>query len=209
MNYEKLIKDHEKLIWKLTNNFYNVDKSDLFQAGVIGLLKAYKNYKRDGNTKFSSYAHDYIFGEMYILSNNKNIKVSKDLLRLYKNIEKTRYTLAQKINKIPSNLELSEYLNIPLDLINSAINSSKEIMSLDNSEVNIYDTYGKLEDYDTKILIEEGLNTLTDDEKSIIKKRYFEDLTQSEVARKLKMTQVMVSRYEKKGINKLRNYITM
>lgn len=213
MNYDLVVKDNEKMIWKIASHFYGVDKDDLFQAGVVGLLKALQNYKSNGNTKFSTYAHDYIFGEMYILANNKNIKVSKDILKLYKKIESTRYMLAQKINKIPSNLELSEFLGLPLEDITMAINGAKVIMSLDSKEddeKSIYDTIkSKEEDLDTKILLNDSMEVLDEDEKNIIKSRYFEDLTQSEVARKLNMTQVMVSRYEKKGINKMRDYLTM
>lgn len=213
MNYDLVVKDNEKMIWKIASHFYGVDKDDLFQAGVVGLLKALQNYKSNGNTKFSTYAHDYIFGEMYTLANNKNIKVSKDILKLYKKIESTRYMLAQKINKIPSNLELSEFLGLPLEDITMAINGAKVIMSLDSKEddeKSIYDTIkSKEEDLDTKILLNDSMEILDEDEKNIIKSRYFEDLTQSEVARKLNMTQVMVSRYEKKGINKMRDYLTM
>lgn len=211
MNYEKIIKDNEKLIWKIAGHFYGVDKSDLFQAGVMGLLKALKNYKKDGLTKFSTYAHDYIFGEMYLLANSRSIKISKDILNLYKKIEQTRYMLAQKINKIPSNMELAEYLNLDLNTIELACMSGNKIMSLDSpneEDNNIYD-YLRSEDenIDTKILINDGLNSLDYREKEILKSRYFEDLTQNEVAKKLKLTQVMVSRYEKKGIYKMREYL--
>ena len=201
------------MIWKISNYFYGVDKNDLFQAGVVGLLKALKKYKRNGTTKFSTYAHDYIFGEMYLLASNKNIKVSKDILKLYKQIENTRYILAQKINKIPSNLELAEYLGLSLDDVNLACNSASIIMSLDkqdDDERSINDTLrAKEEDLDTKILVNDSFAILNDDEKDIIRSRYFEDLTQQETAKKLNMTQVMVSRYEKKSINKMREYITM
>ena len=212
MNYEKVLKDNEKLIWKIASHFYGVDKDDLFQAGIVGLLKALKNYKNNGLTKFSTYAHDYIFGEMYVLANNKNIKISRDILNLYKKIESTRYILAQKLNKIPSNLELSEFLGLPLDDINMALNSANIIMSLDSKiddEKSIYESIGTKEDFDTKILINDSLAVLNDSERNIIRSRYFDDLTQSEVAKKLNMTQVMVSRYEKKGINKMREYLTM
>jgi len=213
VNSEQIVKEHEKMIWKISNYFYGVDKNDLFQAGVVGLLKALKKYKRNGTTKFSTYAHDYIFGEMYLLASNKNIKVSKDILKLYKQIENTRYILAQKINKIPSNLELAEYLGLSLDDVNLACNSASIIMSLDkqdDDERSINDTLrAKEEDLDTKILVNDSFAILNDDEKDIIRSRYFEDLTQQETAKKLNMTQVMVSRYEKKSINKMREYITM
>ena len=149
---------------------------------------------------------------MYVLANNKNIKISRDILNLYKKIESTRYILAQKLNKIPSNLELSEFLGLPLDDINMALNSANIIMSLDSKiddEKSIYESIGTKEDFDTKILINDSLAVLNDSERNIIRSRYFDDLTQSEVAKKLNMTQVMVSRYEKKGINKMREYLTM
>ncbi len=211
MDYERIIKDNEKLIWKTASHFYGTSSDDLFQAGVVGLLKALKNYRKDGKTKFSTYAYDYIFGEMYLLASNKNIKVSKDILNLYKKIEEARYTLAQKLGKIPSNLELSEFLDISLEMVENACNSANIILSLDSEndfDKSIYECIGKSEDLDTKIFINDSFEVLTNDEKNIIKSRYFEDLTQSEVARKLNMTQVMVSRYEKKSIDKLREYLT-
>jgi len=213
VNYEKVVKDNEKMIWKIASHFYGVDKEDLFQAGIVGLLKALKKYKSNGVTKFSTYAHDYIFGEMYLLANNKNIKISKDILRLYKKIESTRYILAQKLHKVPSNLELSEFLGLPLDDIDMACNSANIIMSLDSKEDEERCLYESIsindEDLDTKILLNDSLAVLNESEKDIIRSRYYEDLTQSEVAKKLNMTQVMVSRYEKKSIDKMRSYLTM
>ena len=213
MNYEQIVRDNEKMIWKIASHFYGIDKEDLFQAGIVGLLNALKKYKSNGITKFSTYAHDYIFGEMYLLASNKNIKISKDILKLYKKIESTRYILAQKLNKVPSNLELSEFLGLPLDDIDMACSSANIIMSLDSKEDedrSLYESISdKVEDVDTKILLSDSMAVLSEDEKDIIKKRYYEDLTQSEVAKKLNMTQVMVSRYEKKGIDKMRNYLTM
>ncbi len=212
MNYEKIIKDNEKMIWKIANHFYGIDNNDLFQAGVVGLLKALKNYRQNGTTKFSTYAHDYIFGEMYLLASNRNIKVSKDILSLYRKIEEARYTLAQKMGKIPSNYELSLFLEVSLDDIEYACSSANIILSLDmenEDDKSIYECLGKSEDLDTKILISDSFEVLTDDEKQIMQSRYFEDLTQSEVAKKLNMTQVMVSRYEKKSIEKMRQYLTI
>jgi RNA polymerase sporulation-specific sigma factor len=211
MNIESLIKCNTNLIYKIAQSFYGVPKEDLFQAGVLGILKAYKNYKRDGEVKFSSYAYDYIYGEMYTLVNNKTIKVNKDILKLYKMIEKTRYTLAQKYNRVPSNKEIAMFLEIPEKNINDAILAGKEIMSLDNDKLPLIDII-KIEEktsLDDKILLSEGLEILSDDERKIIKARYYEDLTQSQVARKLSMTQVMVSRYEKKGLSKMQAYLNV
>lgn len=212
MTTAEIIKANTRLIYKIAGNFYGVDKEDLFQAGALGIVKAYQSYKDDGTTKFSTYAFKSIFGEMYALASQKQIKVSRDYLRLYKSIEKTRYSLAQKWNRIPTNEELAIYLGIDILLIEEAIQAASVIVnSLDkaaDSERSIYETIPYKENISTddKIAIHESLDLLDEDERQIIKYRYFEDLTQTEIARKLNMTQVMVSRYEKKGINKLRSY---
>ncbi len=212
MEYEKVLKNHEKMIWKMANHFYGVDKNDLYQAGVVGLLKALKKYKPESDAKFSSYAHDYIFGEMYMLACNRNLKVSKDLLQLYKKIETARYTLAQSLGKLPSNLELSEVLGLSKDDIDMACMSASLVMSLDSpkeEDRSIYESIGKSMDLDTKILVDNSFEVLSNEERNIIKSRYYEDLTQSEVAKKLNMTQVMVSRYEKRSLEKMRKYLSV
>lgn len=212
MKIEDIIRGNTNLIYKIASKFYGVELDDLFQAGVLGLLKAYRNYKDNGITKFSTYAYDYIYGEMYTLVNNRTMKVHKDILKLYRIIEKTRYSLAQKYNRIPSNEEIAVFLEIPLININEAIMAGKEIMSLDSDkEVPYYETIKNEEKVkiDDQILISESLEMLSKDEQAIIKARYYEDMTQSEVAKKLAMTQVMVSRYEKKGLSKMQQFMSI
>ncbi len=213
LNYEKILKDNEMLIWKVASHFYGIDKNDLFQAGVVGLLKALKKYKNNGITKFSSFAYDYIFGEMYLVASNKNIKISKDILKLYRKIEEARYVLVQKLTRVPTNIELSEFLDIKLEDIECATKCAGAIISLDDDTLDTRSIHEVIAapsyDIDTKILIDDSFAVLTNEEKDIIKSRYFEDLTQTEVAKKLNMTQVMVCRYEKKGIEKMREYLTL
>lgn len=211
---EKIIKENAGLIWKIAEKFYGIDKKDLFQAGALGMVKAYRNYKKNGTTKFSTYAYDYIFGEIYALANNKEIKVSKDLKRLYIMLEKTRYTLAQKLERVPSNKELAEYLEMDEEKIEQALLSASVVMSLDDDndeERSLHETlaYEESIDQDDKILLENSMDTLKPLEKDIINARYFEDLTQSETARKLGITQVMVSRYETKSLEKMREFMYM
>ena len=213
MTTEQLINDNAGHIWKIAQGFYNVDKKDLFQAGVVGLLKAYKNYKKDGETKFSTYAHDYIFGEMYTLANNRNIKISKDILKLYKLIEKTRYSLAQRFGRVPSNHELASFLEMEEDKIYQAVACANLVMmSFDDDKEesrNLHETIAapQILSQDDKIMLDSSFKVLDPMEKNIISSRYYEDLTQSETARKLGITQVMVSRYEKKSLEKMREYM--
>lgn len=212
MSVEEIINSNMNLIYKVASKFYGVEKDDLYQAGVLGLLKAYKNYCDNGTTKFSSYAYDYIYGEMYLLVSNKTMKINKDILKLYRLIEKTRFALAQKYNKIPSNAEIAYFLELNLQQVNEAIMAGKEIMSLDNDEIRpYYETLSTTEavKVDDKILLSESLDKLSMEEQEIIRARYYDDLTQSEVAKKLSMTQVMVSRYERKGLNKMQSFMQL
>lgn len=202
---------NKNLIYKIASKFYGVDLDDLYQVGVVGVLQAYKNYKTNGTTKFSTYAYDYIFGQMYNLVNSSTYyKVSKDLIRLYKKVEVTRYMLAQKLNKIPNNSELSKYLNIELSLIESAVNIGN-IVSLDEDNENTRDYHEKMASHenisvDDRLILEESIDILNDDEKNVIKLRYFEDLSQCEVAKKLSLSQAKVSRYEKRSLEKMRSF---
>jgi RNA polymerase sporulation-specific sigma factor len=213
MELEQIIRLNEKLIYKISSKFFDVPKEDLYQAGVIGIIKAYKNYKQDSTTKFSTYAYNYIYGEMYELANNlRSIKLSKDVLKIYKQIERTKYLLAQQLNRIPSIQEISSYLQIDELLINQIINSTNQIMSLDEDEKRpLYETVST----ETKIPqsqiidIKDSINTLDDCEKEIIKYRYFKDYTQSETAKILGISQVKVSRYEKKSLTKMYNYLNI
>lgn len=216
MTEEQLILANNALIYKIANRFYGIDRDDLYQAGITGVLKAYKNYVKNGTTKFSTYAYDYILGEMYeLVYKEQKIKVSKDILRLHKKIEEARYDFALRNQYFPSNYELAEYLEIDVRLIEQATMSSYEVMSLDANDNNndnrsIYESVPMKENIslDEHIALQEGLDSLSEDEKEIIKYRYYEDLTQGEVARKLNKTQVMVSRYEKKAISKMRKYVS-
>lgn len=215
MTPTELIESNKGLIYKAASKFYNAEAEDLFQVGASALLKAYKNYHNDGTTKFSTYAYKYIYGEMYALvCSNNTLKINKYLLKVRKLVEKTRYDLAQKLNRIPTNQELALYLEIDENIINQATMSSDSIKSLDEKLDNERSVYETVESevrisVDDQLDINDSLERLNDSEREIIKARYYDDMTQSEVARKLNMTQVMVSRYEKKGIEKMRQYMTM
>ena len=211
---ETIIKLHEKLIYKIATKFYPNPVEDLFQAGVIGLIKAYNNYVDNGTTKFTSYAYNYIFGEMYDLSNNlRSIKLNKKILKLYKQIEQTKYLLAQKINYIPSTKEIASFLEIDENLISEVYTCTNNIMSIDSNEEEkrpIYETISNPQDNinTDHIDLKDSLNTHNQEKKDIINYRYFKDYTQSETAKILGISQVKVSRFEKKSLSKMYNYLS-
>ncbi len=216
---EQIIKLHQKLIYKIATKFHNIPKEDLYQAGVIGIIKAYNNFKNDGSTKFTTYAYNYIFGEMYELANSeRSIKLNKNILKLYKKIEQSKYLLAQKIGHNPSIQELSSFLDIEEKIIKEVYESTSSIMSLDannndtlNNGKSIIETVTNPKDdiKSEKIDLKDSFNTLTKEEKQVINYRYFKDFTQMETAKILGMSQVRVSRYEKKSLNKMYNYLSM
>lgn len=200
------------LIKHIAAKFYEVPFEDLMQAGAIGVLKAYKNYRQNNNVKFSSYAYDYIFGEMYeLVMKNRKIKVTKDILKLAKQIEHARNALSLKLGKIPNYEELSQYLEIPLTQIAEVLYVTREMTSLDDNTKEareLYETIPSKESIslEEKLTLEEGIESLEKEEQKIIKYRYFNDLTQRETAKKMCMSQVMISRYEQKSLKKLRQY---
>ena len=211
---ESIIKSNAGLIWEISKKFYGIEKADLYQAGVLGVIKAYQNYKNDGDTKFSTYAYKYIYGEMYIVANSKSIKVSKDILKIVKLLERGRNMLAQKLMRDPSISELAAFLEISEEKIEQALMCASSILSIDNDsddERSLHEVipYEETITQDDKMLLAESMNTLNPLEKDIISARYYEDLTQSETARKLGITQVMVSRYETKSLAKMREFMYM
>ena len=215
MNREEIL-NSDKLkyfIMSQANKFYNVEKKDLYQAGYIGALKAMNRYNINNETEFTTYAYKDIFGEMYELAkNNRNIKLNKNYLKIYKSIENAKVLLTQKLNRTPSLEEVSRYLEVDLSLINDVIITCREIISLDTesemlSDNNMYSVIGNNFDYDTKILVNDSLEVLSDEERQVIDMRYFKDYTQQETADMLGINQVKVSRLETSSKKKIKKYI--
>lgn len=211
---EELIKSSVPLIWKIAKNFYNVPKNDLYQAGVLGVIKAYQHYTSSSDAKFSTYAYNYIFGEMYLLANNKEIRLNKDILKLLKMIEKGKNRLTQVIMREPSNRELALYLEMDEKVLESILSYKSSFISMDDTTKearDLHEVISEEEDLsvDDKILLYDSMNSLSHLERDIIDNRYFKDLTQSETAKKLGITQVMVSRYEQKSLKKMREFMYM
>lgn len=214
MTTEDIMK-YEKLIYSIIKKFiYHYDFDDLKQVGMIGLIKAYKNYDNNQETKFSTYAYTYIMGEVLkYIREDKNIKISKDIIKLNKSIEKAKEILSQKLMREPSVTELSLFLEIEEELIEEAIKSQELIRSLDyvlnddGKELNMYDTINYEEKgYKSEILdLKEEINKLENNEKELIKYRYFEDKTQDETSKILGISQVKVSRNETKILQKLKS----
>ena len=208
MEQEKIIlQKYEPLIYKVAKNFYNVELCDLYQAGSLGLIKAYRNYNENVGKNFINFAYMYIYGEMFeFVNNSQTIKLNKEYLRLSKSIKKAITMLQEELGRTPTTTELSTFLEIDEETIINILNITKDDKITDDGAYYI-DTIGKTLDLDSQILINDSLETLSDLERKVVLSRYFEDLTQSETASLLGISQVKVSRIEKKGKAKIKEYI--
>ena len=206
---ETVIKLHEKLIYKIASRFHDAPKEDLFQAGVMGIIKAYNKFNDNGTTKFTTYAYNWIFGEMFDLACSlRAIKINKDILKTYKKIEQARYLLCQKVGYIPSDKEIATYLEMEEETFSKIMLCTKEILSLDVEEERpIYETIPAVQVESNIIDIKDSMRTLEPVEHKVIDYRYFKEYTQSETAKIMGISQVTVSRYEKKSLNKMHNYL--
>ena len=207
-----LIINNEKLIYSIANYFKNYNsREDLYQAGCLGLISAYKRYNPNLNCKFTTYAYPYILGEMRkLVREDKGIKISREISKLNLKIEKAYILLSQKLMKEPSIEEIANFLEIPEYYVSEAILSLNKIKSIDEpvssegKEMTLQDVIGKSNNIDDLILLRDSLNNLNEEEKQLINNRYMNNYTQSETSKLIGMSQVQVSRKEHKVLEKLK-----
>lgn len=207
---KEVILENSNLIYSIASHFgNNQDMDDLFQAGCIGMMEAYKKFDASRGVKFTTFAYPYILGRISEYAReNHAIKLSKDMMRARNKIDKAKLYLTQEFMREPTNEELSEYLNIPLENLNMLMNYKGEGVSLDETyldDLSLYDVIAAKEvDYNTLVFLKQEIDSLREPERTIMYERYFEDMTQSEIANNLGLSQVDVSRREKKVLVKLR-----
>lgn len=213
---DEFIKENQNFVYgiihKHFHNFSNIN--DLYQEGMVGLAKAAKTYDPSCNTKFTSYAYISVLGEMYkYVRENKGIKISPGVQKLSYKIEKVRLLLIQKYEREPSIKEISDYLGMDESEVSEIMQIPKTIESLDEpiiengKPVNLYDYVSSDEYYDIndKIALKNELEKLDEKDRKLLEARYMQDMTQFETAEMLGMSQVQVSRNEKKVLIKLRD----
>lgn len=210
-----LILENESLIYKIIGKYSNYfELDDLYQVAVMGIIKAYKNYNEKYNTKFTTYAYPYILGEVIkYINDSRSIKINRTTRMLYYKILKAKEVLSQKLMKEPTTYELSLYLEIDESTINEicmatmTVDSLDKIISEDDKKIELYDKLGYIDPSIENCLLSQELSKLTPLEQTIIRSRYYENMSQKEVGNNLGMYQVEVSRQEKKILKKLRDNI--
>lgn len=209
---EFLITEYKDYIYSIANLFYGIDKEDLFQAGAEGLIESFYSYDDTSNVKFTTYAYKNVYGHMYaLISKTNDFKISKDTWKLYKQIMEKYQEIAQRDNQVPAMGDIARELKIDDYLLSATITACNKALSLESQvcdNKNYIDTIAVQENVsiEDKIFLEESLDNLTPLEKQVIKYRYYHDLTQAEIAEKLGLSQVKVSRCEKKSLDKMRVY---
>ncbi|GAA0807422.1 RNA polymerase sporulation sigma factor SigF [Clostridium sp. AF19-22AC] len=220
---EQLVEENVGLIWCVVKRFYGrgTDAEDLFQIGSIGLLKAIDKFDLSYDVKFSTYAVPMISGEIKrFLRDDGMIKVSRSLKELSYKIFQTREALIAKLDREPTLEELAETMEVDKEEIVQAMEAGGEVESLykpihqkEGNEIRLVD---KLEEKDRKedkildhMLLKQLLESLDKEERQLIYLRYFADETQTQVGKKLGISQVQVSRMEKRIIENMRKLGTV
>lgn len=215
---EQLVEENVGLVWCVVRRFSGrgTEAEDLFQIGSIGLLKAIDKFDLAFEVKFSTYAVPMISGEIRrFLRDDGMLKVSRSLKELSYKSMKTREEMSARLGREPTLEELSAELGVEKEEIVQAMESGVEVESLyrpvhqkEGKEIPLLD---KLEEKEycedrilNKVMLAQLLEELGQEERKLIWLRYFAGRTQADVGRQLGISQVQVSRMEKKILRSLR-----
>ena len=218
---EQIILNNVGLIWSVVRRFTNrgYESEDLFQIGSIGLMKAVDKFDLSYDVKFSTYAVPMISGEIRrFLRDDGMIKVSRSLKETAYKAFLARERLQKKYNREPTMEELAAELEVEKEELAMALDASGEVESLhkpiyqkDGNEIQLLDKLEEEEGQEETILnhmlIRQLLEELDREERQLIYLRYFANQTQSEIGKKLGISQVQVSRLEKKILKNMRTKI--
>ncbi|MDO5521187.1 MAG: RNA polymerase sporulation sigma factor SigF [bacterium] len=210
------------LVWSIVRRFTGRghELEDLFQIGSIGLIKAIDKFDTSFEVKFSTYAVPMITGEIKrFLRDDGMIKVSRSLKEIAGKVRITKEILGNRFDREPTIDEISEELGIPTEDIIMALESNSEVESLyktiyqgDGNAIYLIDKLEQATDENENIIdhiaLQEIIDTLSDKEKNLIELRYFRDKTQTDIAKELGISQVQVSRLEKKILKVMKERLT-
>ena len=214
---EQLVQENAGLIWSVAKRFLGrgAEAEDLYQLGCLGFLKAVEGFDLDFGTQFSTYAVPKIAGEIRrFLRDDGAIKVSRSLKERSAAVRLMRSRLSSALGREPTVSELAEQLGLTPEEIADAENAAMEVESIHREcgeegftlENILTDTESE-ERMLEKIALKQAISELPEREKCVISLRYFHGLTQDRVAKVLGVSQVQVSRIEKKAIGILREKI--
>lgn len=214
----RLVEENVGLIWSVVRRFQGrgCDAEDLFQIGSIGLLKCIDHFDLNRDVRFSTYAVPLIVGEIKrFLRDDGMVKVSRSLKEINYKVKKETENYQKEHHRAPTLQEISATLQIEESDILMAMESGQEVSSLhqviyqsDGDEIHLEDKIeqqaDEIEKAVDRMYISQLLTSLPLKERELIEMRYFENKTQTAIAEKLGISQVQVSRLEKKILKKLK-----
>ena len=217
----RVITENIGLIWSIVRRFLGrgQEADDLFQIGCIGLMKAVDKFELSYDVKFSTYAVPMITGEIKrFLRDDGMIKVSRTLKETASKVRKVQETLENEYGREPTLAELAASLQLAEEEIVMALDSSAEVESLnktiyhsDGSDIVLMDKIAEEVDQNERLInhmaLKKIISELEEREQSLIRMRFFEERTQMQVAQVLGISQVQVSRMEKKLLLRLREQL--
>lgn len=219
-----LVENNIGLVWSIVRRFQNRghETDDLFQIGCIGLIKAINKFDTTFDVKFSTYAVPMIIGEIKrFLRDDGIIKVSRSLKEVSNKARITKEVMSKELGREPTISEMAERLDISTEELVMAVEAGYTPESLfnpvgegENSSLMLIDKLNddcndKETDIIDKIALKQVLDSLKPREKQIIILRYFKEKTQVQIAKLLGISQVQVSRIEKKILEDMRNRINL
>ena len=218
---DKFIEANLRLVLSLIKKFTNRGESinDIFQVGVIGLIKAIDNFDITQTVQFSTYAVPMIIGEIKrFLRDNSSFRVARSLRDLAYIISQTREKYIKEKNEEPTIDELCKLTGAEKEDVILAVDSMVPPMSIyecvyndGGDQIYLLDKLKNEKDESTqvinKIAVEQILNKLTEKERHIIEKRYFSNKTQSELAEELGVSQAQISRIEKNALDRIKKRV--
>lgn len=217
---DDLVLNNVGLVWSIVRRFINRghDADDLFQIGIIGLIKAIDKFDLSYKVKLSTYAVPMIMGEIKrFLRDDGMIKVSRSLKENGGKIRRAREDLTYEFGREPTIEEICEKVDLTKEEVVMALESNTEVDSLnktiyrgDGNSIYLIDKIQDGEENESELVIDkldlkDTIESLDEKDQKIIKLRYFHNKTQTDIAKELGISQVQVSRLEKKILSKMRN----
>ena len=214
---EELVIGNSGLIWSIARRFFGrgVDPDDLYQLGCLGFLKAVEGFDLSYGTQFSTYAVPKISGEIRrFLRDDGTVKVSRSLKERSARIKVARQKLTGDLGREPTLAELSEQTGLEIEEIAAAETATGTAESIQRRSgeggFSLEDvlTDGEMEEEIVeRISLREAIACLTEREQMVINLRFFHGLTQDKTSKILGVSQVQISRIEKKALESLRKFI--
>ena len=216
---EQLIRENSGLVWSVVKKFTKrgYEPDDLYQIGAIGLLKCIRKFDLSMDVKFSTYAIPMIIGEIKrFLRDDGIIKVSRPMKELAAKARYTTEALTAKLNRAPTLQELAAEIQVDTEDLVVAMEAGNEVESLhatiyqgDGSPIYLIDKVAQTRDNSDQavniLALKQLIGRLKAKERQVIVLRYFQDKTQMEVAKAIGVSQVQVSRIEKRVLQILKD----